>query len=142
MDAKDYVVAEHFDMLLTDLIAEDIYRVMIVDIQHLSAANGPSPTVLKGTTFGEIAGILAATVVSSTKGECSPMNIIMLVDTGSLYLFLTATTWNAIGVKVKDLPNNELVLKINGVRILEHGSSNHFEDISRHLGIFFSATQI
>ena len=55
MDAKDYVAVEHFDKLLTDLIAEDIYRVKIVNIQHLSAANGPSPTVLKGTSFGEIA---------------------------------------------------------------------------------------
>ena len=129
MDAKDYVAVEHFDVLLTDLKAEDIARVKIDEIQHLSAANEPSPTVLKGTTFGENARILVATVVSRTKGEFSPVNAIMLVDTGSPYVFLTAKTWNTIGVKVEDLPNDQAYVKINGVRVLAHVSSNHFEDI-------------
>ena len=96
---------------------------------HLSAANKPSTTVLKGTTFGENARILVAAVVSRTNGELSPVNAIMLVDTGSPYVFLTAKTWNAIGVKVEDLPNGEAYVKINGVRVLAHVSSNHFEDI-------------
>ena len=130
MDAKYYVAVEHFDVLLTDLKAEDIARVKIDGIQHLSAANKASPTILKGTTFGENARILVAAVVSRTKqDEFHPVNAIMLVDTGSPYVFLTAKTWNAIGVKVEDLRNDQAYVKINGVRVLAHVSSNHFEDV-------------
>eukprot|EP00977_Amphora_coffeiformis_P011006 scaffold2630_cov82-Amphora_coffeaeformis.AAC.2 len=53
----------------------------------------------------------------------------MLVDTGCPYVFLTARTWNSIGANVEDLPNDEAYVKINGVRVLVHVSSNHFEDI-------------
>ena len=53
----------------------------------------------------------------------------MLVDTGAPYVFLTAKTWSSIGVKVGNLPNDEAYVKINGVRVLAHVSSNHFEDI-------------
>ena len=130
MDAKDYVAVEHFDVLLTDLKAEDIARIKIGGIQHLSAANKASATILKGTTFGENARILVAAVVSRTKqDEFDPVNAIMLVDTGCPYVFLTAKTWNAIGVKLEDLPNDQAYVKINGVRVLAHVSSNHFEDV-------------
>mmetsp|Transcript_12554 Transcript_12554/g.27621 ORF Transcript_12554/g.27621 Transcript_12554/m.27621 type:complete len:163 (-) Transcript_12554:765-1253(-) len=132
MDAKDYVAVEHFDVLLTDLKAEDIERVKIDGTQHLSVANNstPPPTILKGTTFGENARILVAAVVSRTKqGEFNAVNAVMLVDTGSPYVFLTAKTWNAIGDKVEDLPNDQASVKINGVRVLAHVSSNHFEDV-------------
>lgn len=87
IDAKDYVAVEHFDVLLTDLKAEDIARVKIDGVQHLSVANKEdTPTMLKGTTFGENARIPVAAVVSRTKpGEFDPLNVIMLVDTGSPY---------------------------------------------------------
>jgi predicted aspartyl protease len=131
MDAKDYVAVEHFDVLLTDLKAEDIARVKINDVRHLSVANEDTPTtLLKGTTFGENARILVAAVVSrSRQSECKPANVIMLVDTGCPYVFLTEKTWNSIGVKVENLPNDQAYIKINGVRVLAHVSSNHFEDI-------------
>ena len=131
MDAKDYVAVEHFDVLLTDLKAEDISRTKIDGVRHLTVANKEdTPTMLKGTTFGENARILVASVVSRTKpGESNPLNVIMLVDTGSPYVFLTARTWNSIGFKVEDLPNDQAYVKINGVRVLAHVSSNHFEDI-------------
>jgi predicted aspartyl protease len=133
MDAKDYVAVEHFDVLLTDLKAEDIARVKIDNVEHLSAANKAKakPTTLNGITFGENARILVSAVVSRTKkqGEFNPVNAIMLVDTGSPYVFLTAKTWNAIGVKVEDLPNDQAYVKIDGVRVLAHVSSNHFEDV-------------
>ena len=131
MDAKDYVAVEHFDVLLTDLKAEDIARVKIDDVQHLSVANKEdTPTILKGTTFGENARILVNGVISRTKqGEFNPVNVIMLVDTGSLYVFLNAKTWNSVGVTVEDFPNDQAYVKINGVRVLAHVSSNHFEDV-------------
>jgi len=119
-------------VLLTDLKAEDIERIEIDGTQHLSVASKatPPPTILKGTTFGENARILVAAVVSRKKqGEFNPVNAVMLVDTGSPYVFLTAKTWNAIGVKVEDLPNDQAYVKINGVRVLAHVSSNHFEDV-------------
>ena len=130
MDAKDYVAVEHFDVLLTDLKAEDIARVKIDDVRHLSVANEDMPTTLKGTTLGENARILVAAVVSrSRQSEFKPVNVIMLVDTGSPYVYLTKKTWNNIGVKVENLPNDQAYVKINGVRVLAHISSNHFEDI-------------
>ena len=131
LDAKDYVAVQHFDVLLSDLKAEDIARMNIQGVKHLSAARKEdTPTVLKGTTFGENARILVAAVVSRTKqGDSNSLNVIMLVDTGSPYVFLTARTWNSIGVKVEDLPNDQAYVKINGVRVLAHVSSNHFEDI-------------
>ena len=64
-----------------------------------------TPTSLKGTTLPEF---LSLQVVSRTKqGEFNPVNTIMLVDTGCPYVFLAAKTWNAIGVKVEDIPNDE-----------------------------------
>lgn len=130
MDAKDYVAVEHFDVLLTDLKAEDIARVKIDGIQHLSAAEASTTIILKGTTFGENARILVAAVVSRTKkDESNPVNAIMLVDTGSPYVFLTIKTWNALGVKIEDLPSDQAYVKINGVRVLAHVSTNHFEDV-------------
>eukprot|EP00977_Amphora_coffeiformis_P011005 scaffold2630_cov82-Amphora_coffeaeformis.AAC.1 len=66
IDVKDYYFAvEHFDVLLTDVKAADIARLQIDGIQHLSVANKEdTPTMLKGTTFGENARILVAAVVS------------------------------------------------------------------------------
>ena len=58
IDAKDYVAVEHFDVLLTDLKQEDIARVKIDDIQHLSAANKASRTILNGTTLAKMPGFL------------------------------------------------------------------------------------
>jgi hypothetical protein len=49
MDAKDYVAAEQFDVLLTDLTADDIARLTIIDVRHLSAAkeeDAPTTTTL------------------------------------------------------------------------------------------------
>ena len=131
MDAKDYVAVEHFDVSLTDLKPEDVSRTKIDGVQHLTAANKEdAPAMLKGTTFGENARILVAAVVSRTKlGESNRINVIMLADTGSPCVFLTAKTWNSIGVKVEDLPNSHACVKINGVRVLAHVSSNHFKDI-------------
>lgn len=34
IDAKDYVAVEHFDVLVTDLRAEDIAKVKIDDAEH------------------------------------------------------------------------------------------------------------
>jgi predicted aspartyl protease len=133
MDAKDYVAVEHFDVLLTDLNAEAIARVEIDDVQHLSIATNGTPTKLKGTTFGENARILVAAIVTrsskQSQQQIKAVNVIMLVDTGSPYVFLTKMTWNSLGVKVEDLPNDQAYVKINGVRVLAHVSSHHFEDI-------------
>lgn len=131
MDAKDYVAVERFDVLLTDVTADDIDRIEICGVRHLSGVTDDTPaTLIKGITFGENYRILVTTVVNRSKqNQYNPVNVTMLVDTGSPYVFLSARTWNSIGVKVEELPNNQSHIMINGVRVLAHVSSNHFEYI-------------
>jgi predicted aspartyl protease len=132
IDAKDYVAVEHVDVLLTDLKAEDIAGITIENVHHLSPATNETPD-LRGTTFGENARILVKAIVSRSSRqslEFTSLNVIMLVDTGSPYVYLSERTWEALGVKVEDLPNNgQAYVKVNGMRVLAHVSSNHFEDI-------------
>lgn len=140
MEATDYVAVESFDVLLTDLKAEDIARIAVGQgVKHLSPAkhqniDAPTTTIIKGTTFGENARILVMAVVSRSSSKqsqqvISPLNVAMLVDTGSPYVFLTAKTWSILGVKREDLPNDQAYVKINGVRVFAHMSGNHFQDI-------------
>jgi len=86
---------------------------------------------LRGVTLGENARVLVKAVVtrSGNLQQHHAINVTMLVDTGSPYVYFTQKTWKALGVDLADLPNDEAYLKINGVRVLAHVSSNHFEDI-------------
>ena len=131
MDAKEYVSVKQFDVLLTDLKAENITHITNKNVQHLSSVIDVMPNLL-GMTFGENAWILVKAIVScsSKQGpQKPPVNVIMLVDTGSPYVFLTKQMWNALGMKLDDLPNKQAYVKINGMQVLMHVSSNHFEDI-------------
>jgi hypothetical protein len=132
LDATEYDVAvEQFDILLTDIKAEDIERVSIDGVKHLSPATTSTSVVLRGVTVGENARLLVKAVVtrSGNLQQHRAINVIMLVATGSPYVFLTQKTWKAFGVDLADLPNDQAYVKINGVRVLAHVSSNHFEDI-------------
>ena len=130
IDASNYVSVKQFDVLLTDLTAEDIAALRIEGVQHLSLAANRGARTLKGITVGENARVLVAAVVSRAARPSSvARNVIMLVDTGSPYVFLCRRTWEALGVRLEDLPNDQAFILINGVRVLAHVSSNHFEDI-------------
>jgi predicted aspartyl protease len=130
MDATEYVVVEQFDILLTDIKAEHIERIKIDGVKHLSPAT-TSTSVLRGVTVGENARVFVKAVVtrSGNLQQHRAINVIMLVDTGSPFVFLAPKTWKAFGVDLADLPNDEAYVKINGVRVLAHVSSNHFADI-------------
>jgi predicted aspartyl protease len=131
IEANDYVAVEHVDLLLPDLKGEDIAGITIENAHHLSPATSDTPD-LRGMTFGENARILVKAIVSRSSRQSlqfTSLNVIMLVDTGSPYVYLTENTWEALGVRVEDLPNGQAYVKINGMRVLAHVSSNHFEDI-------------
>jgi hypothetical protein len=104
LDATEYVVVEQFDILLTDIKAEDIERITIDGVKHLSPAT-TSTSVLRGVTVGENARVLVKAVVtrSGNLQQHRAINVIMLVDTGSPYVFLTQKTWKAFGVDLADL---------------------------------------
>ena len=130
IDASNYVSVKEFDVLLTDLTAEDIAALRIEGVQHLSPAANRGASTLNGVTVGENARVLVAAVVSrAARPTTEARNVIMLVNTGSPYVFLCRRTWEALGVRLEDLPNDQAFIVINGARVLAHVSSNHFEDI-------------
>lgn len=132
IDANQYVSADAFDVLLTDLSAEEICKLKIDGQRHLSPATGTSPSVLQGITLGENARVLVRACVSrpSSSNRIIPLlNVMMLVDTGSPYVFFTEKTWKALGVPIEDFPGGQASVEINGTRVLGHVSHNHFADI-------------
>lgn len=131
IDANQYVSANAFDVLLTDLSAEEISKLKIDGQRHLSPATGTSPSVLQGITLGENARVLVRACVSrpSSSTRTPLLNVMMLVDTGSPYVFFSEKTWKALGVPIEDFPGGQASVEINGTRVLGHVSHNHFADI-------------
>mmetsp|Transcript_6185 Transcript_6185/g.8908 ORF Transcript_6185/g.8908 Transcript_6185/m.8908 type:complete len:214 (-) Transcript_6185:835-1476(-) len=131
IDASQYVPANAFDVLLTDLSAEEISKMKIDGQRHLSPATGEVPSILQGITLGENARVLVRACVSRPLSSTrSPLlNVIMLVDTGSPYVFFTEKTWEALGVQIEDFPGGQASVVINGTKVLGHVSHNHFSDI-------------
>lgn len=60
----------------------------------------------------------------------------MLVATGSPYVFFSEKTWKALGVTIEDFPGGQASVVINATKVLGHASSNHFADIDV-LGVSF-----
>jgi len=94
IDASHYVPADAFDVVLTDLSAEEISKMKIDGQRHLSLALGETPTALGGITLGENARVLVRACVSrpSSGTRSALLNVMMLVDTGSPYVFFTEKT--------------------------------------------------
>jgi hypothetical protein len=64
----------------------------------------PTPTSLPGVTYGDYQRVLVKADVFYRKR----LNVIMLVDTGSPYTFLTRETLEASGVKLDDQPSDHV----------------------------------
>ena len=133
IDADQYVKADAFDVLLTDLSAKEISKMQIDGQRHLSPATDETPYVLQGITIGENARVLVRACVSrplsSTRTRSPLLNVMMLVDTVSPYVFFTRKTWEALGVPIEDFPGRQASVVIHGTKVLGHVSHNHFADI-------------
>lgn len=132
IDATQHIPANSFDILLTDLSVAEISKMKIDGQMHLSLATGETPSALKGMIIGENARVLVRACVSRSTSSASTnplLNVMMLVDTGSPYVFLTENTWKALGVQIEDFPGGQASVVINGTKVLGHVSCNHFADI-------------
>ena len=100
-----------FDILLTDIRGETIRTLELDGCKHHSEFEkynqSSAPSVLTGVTYGDYQRVLVKAVIVYRKA----LNVIMIVDTGSPYTFLTEETLKALGVQVEDQP--KLVASLN-----------------------------
>ena len=118
-----------FDILLTDIKAETIRSLVLDGCKHHSEFEkynqSSAPTVLAGVTYGDYQRVLVKAVVAYRKA----LNVIMLVETGSPYTFLTEETLKAIGVQMEDQPSDHVFVFVNGQRVKVGISKAHFKDV-------------
>jgi hypothetical protein len=98
-----------FDILLTDIKGETIRKLVVGGCKHhteveTNNAELPTPASLPGVTYGDYQRVLVKAEVIYRKR----LNVIMLVDTGSPYSFLTRETLEALGVKIDDQPSDHV----------------------------------
>mmetsp|Transcript_1958 Transcript_1958/g.3973 ORF Transcript_1958/g.3973 Transcript_1958/m.3973 type:complete len:172 (-) Transcript_1958:240-755(-) len=118
-----------FDILLTDIKGETIRSLEVDGCKHQSEFEkyhqSSAPTVLPGVTYGDYQRVLVKAVVAYRKA----LNVIMLVDTGSPYTFLTEETLKLVGVQIEDHPSDHVFVVLNGQRIKVGISKAHFKDV-------------
>jgi hypothetical protein len=88
IDELQHVPLHAFDILLTDLSAKEISELKIDTHKHLSTvAAGENPHILREITLGENARVLVRACVSKSSSSGPILNVMMLVDTASPYVF-------------------------------------------------------
>ena len=115
--------------LLTDIKGETIRSLVLGGCKHHSECENynqsSAPTTLTGVTYGDYQRVLVKAVVAYRNA----LNVIMLVDTGSPYTFLTEETLKAIGVQMDDQPSDHAFVVVNGQRVEVGISKAHFKDV-------------
>jgi hypothetical protein len=121
------------DVLISDMTGEAIWKVEINGEKHLMLADdiyksrSDTKVTMEGITHGDNHRVL---VMAAVWARGNARKAVMLVDTGSPRTFLTEETFNALGIKVENMPMNKVQLLVNRRWVTVHLSQAHFADVN------------
>ncbi|CAB4400068.1 hypothetical protein RhiirA5_426376 [Rhizophagus irregularis] len=127
-DINDSYDPRNFDILLTDIDAEDIHKIIPrkLNVKYLSEVPNELDGNITGIMYGIYLHLFCATTIR-IKNKIKM--VIFLVNIGSPTTFISGEVLHSFGIEMADPVNDYIDVNINNRRVQAMMSHSHFENI-------------